>query len=312
MTTFNVQDHPRAAAGTFTEKTGSAPDAVLTAPASPAFDDLRETLDEMDAVLAAQPHLSRDEWLRARERSQKTEQRLFTDALLATDHGYSRGVFLDGQNDSADALFDLQAERGLAYAADYKARFTDKEDTAARQRAEGLAKLAAVKRQRKIAEWNDAADHGYLDSRVAENLIRLSSPSTTAEQLAEYALIDHDQIIDQVVEHPNVSTETLAKLSTKSPNAALYAARRDDCPASLLAELAGNQHESIQVAVAGHPKTPAATLRGMAKGWEPGVFEALANNPSSGRATLKKLADGSGQAHSVIATRRLRELDAQA
>lgn len=218
---------------------------------------------------------------------------------------------------------ETAAEFRARYDAELAAAETPEEWRAVAQEPASPEAYQQTKNDKALA-WRDAgafADRarlvaaGMLDEDDAEDAdretrIALASeaarPDNTAEQLAEYAKIDSDWVLDEVVRHPNTSTPTLIGLAGRDPVAALTAARRSDASSDFLAENAGSTFPNIRAAVAGHPSTPAATLRELSRDDDRDVQRALATNPGTPLSALKKLSDGSGSVAATAAWRRLR------
>jgi len=158
-------------------------------------------------------------------------------------------------------------------------------------------------------EREAAAEVAQRESNIASALAA-ANPANTAEQLAEFAKIDSDFVVDEVVQHPNTATATLVGLAGRDPVVALTAARRPDAPPEFLAECAGSSYPNVRATIAGHPSTPVATLRELSREDDPDIQRALAANSSTPIAALKRLADGSGTIAATAAWRRLRDLRA--
>ena len=305
--TFDQAKHPRGHignAGGFSTKQHSAPVDQLVAPAA---DELAETVAYFDDQIADQPNLTREEWLDIKGRAQVHEKRLFTRDLKAasTPNG---GVYVDGQSQTVDDIFNRQQARDLAYALDYKTRFTDKDAEAAKRAHH--ARLAQIARDRKLLVWDEAVSAGTMEPAMRTALSSASDSTSTTADLAELAKIDHDWVVDEIVGNPSTSTETLVGLSRRTPIAARNAARRADCPSAHLVEASTSEHHKIREAVAIHANTPAKTLRAMAKDDDRDVRNALAYNPNTPKSALKTLFDGQGSEASTQAHRRLKALDA--
>jgi hypothetical protein len=131
-----------------------------------------------------------------------------------------------------------------------------------------------------------ADDHEELVREAAA-----ANPSTSPRSLMEIVASDPVELVAvTAVANPSFGPEGFAAAArSRSPKVRCAAATRTECPASVLARLAGDRNSAVRHAVAANPASPGDVLDRLAAG-SPSERHAVAANPGTPDRVLDWLA----------------------